>query len=253
MKYKFFTLLIFLCCNCIFAQEMPNYIAHACGVVEPDYTYSNSKEAFLTSIERGYEFIEVDLDTTRDGILVASHDWESFNINANQAELQDSMLSLEEFKNSVIYGKYTPITIEEIVDTLLKYPNVAIVTDKISDITIIDKYFSEIKDRVYVESFSIEDYTQLRNAGYHAMYSNQIVDLFPVIIENLVDGNTRIDFIVNSTNDDFQEINRIKCLMPFKIAMFSSNSADFINEHLGIDIDLIYTDYYNPSDSSFIK
>jgi len=126
---------------------MPNYIAHACGAVEPGYTYSNSKEAFLTSIERGYEFIEVDLDTTRDGVLVASHDWESFNINANQAELQDSMLSLEEFKNSVIYGKYTPITIEEIVDTLLKYPNVAIVTDKISDITILDKYFSEIKDQ----------------------------------------------------------------------------------------------------------
>jgi len=85
------------------------------------------------------------------------------------------------------------------------------------------------------------------------MYSNQIVDLFPVIIENLVDGNTRIDFIVNYTNDDFQEIHRIKCLMPFKIAMFSSNSPDFINEHLGIDIDLIYTDYYNPSDGSFIK
>lgn len=245
-------LILLMCYNCTFSQEMPNYIAHACGGIN-GYTYSNCKEAFLQSIERGYSFIEVDIDTTSDGILVASHDWESFNLNANQPELKDKMLSLSEFRGSVIYGRYTPITIEEIVDILLEHPSVAIVTDKISDINIIDKYFSEIKDRVYVESFSIEDYIQLKESGYHAMYSHRIVDLCSVIIEHLLEGDARIDFIVNSTTDDFLEIERIRCLMPFLIAMYNSNSAEFIQKHLGVDVDLIYTDFYNPTNGTFDK
>lgn len=228
------------------AQSFPNYIAHGGGALGR-LTYSNSKEAILQSIERGYTFIEVDIDTTSDGFLVASHDWASFHINAGHPELGDSIFSLESFKATSIYGEYTPITIDEIVEILEEYPSVFLVTDKISDAALLDRSLSGMRDRVYVEAFSIEDFIALRDAGYHPMYSHRIVDLASVIIENLLNGEARIDFIVDSTSDSFKELERIKCLMPFKVAMFTSNSLEFFDEHLGKEIDLIYTDYYNPA------
>lgn len=244
-------LFIILSCLCIcflesIAQTFPNYIAHGGGALG-SCTYSNSREAILQSIERGYSFIEIDLDTTSEGALVASHDWASFHINSGRPELGDSIFSLESFKNAIIYGQYTPITIDEVVDILLENPSVYLVTDKISDVEILDRSLSGIRERVFVEAFSVEDFIRLREVGYRPMYSHRIVDLAAVIIENLINGDARIDFIVNSTTDNFKEISRVRCLMPFKIAMFTSNSLDFIDEHLGADIDLIYTDHYNPS------
>ena len=61
-------LFIILSCLCIcflesIAQTFPNYIAHGGGALG-SCTYSNSREAILQSIERGYSFIEIDLDTT---------------------------------------------------------------------------------------------------------------------------------------------------------------------------------------------
>ena len=235
------------------AQTFPNYIAHgggAAGVIE-NCTYSNSKEAILQSIERGYTFIEIDMDTTSEGILVASHDWKSFHINTRRPELGDSMFSVESFKSELICGKHTPITIDEVVEILLEHPSVFLITDKISNVDILDRSLSGIRDRVYVEAFSMEDFIRLREVGYHPMYSQRAENLAWLIVENLLDGTARIDFIVDDTNDNFKEISRLRCLMPFKVAMYTSNSKDFVDEHLGKDIDLIYTDYYNPQTGRF--
>lgn len=231
------------------AQTLPNYIAHGGGAGGElgAFTYSNCREAILQSIKRGYTFIEVDVDTTSDGFLVASHDWQSFHNNTGRPELGDSIFSLQSFKESLIYGQFTPITMDEVVEILQEHPSVFLVTDKISDVETLDKSLSPIRERVYVEAFSVDDFRRLRAAGYQPMYSHRVVDLASVIVENLLNGEARIDFIVNSTSDDFKEMERLRCLMPFKIAMFTSNSTEFIDEHLGKEIDLIYTDYYNPS------
>jgi Glycerophosphoryl diester phosphodiesterase len=230
------------------AQTFPNYIAHGGGAGgEISWMiYSNSREAIMQSIRNGYTFIEIDMVVTSDGHLVAAHDWESFNNVTGHSELGDSAITLESFKSSLIYGELTPISIDEVVEILQQNPSVFLVTDKISDVEILDKSLSGIRNRVYVEAFSIEDFTRLREAGYHPMYSHPATNLTEEIIENLLNGKTRIDFIANSTTDNFKEISRIRCLLPIKIAMYTSNSLDFFDEHLGTDVDLIYTDYYNP-------
>lgn len=41
-----------------------------------------------------------------------------------------------------------------------------LVTDKISDVNVLDTYLSEIKDRVMVEAFSLQDYYDIKRRGY---------------------------------------------------------------------------------------
>ncbi len=235
------------------AQTFPNYIAHGGGAggAIGQYIYSNSKEALLQSIERGYTFIEIDMDTTSEGHLVASHDWKSFHATNGHPEWGDSIIPLETFKATRMYGRFTTISIDEVVEILLEHPSVFLVTDKISNVDVLDRSLSGIRDRVYVEAFSMEDFIRLREVGYHAMYSQPAENLAWLIVENLLDGTARIDFIADATNDNFKEISRLKCLAPFKVAMYTSNSKEFVDEHLGKEIDLIYTDYYNPQTGNF--
>ena len=61
-----------------FGQQKPQPIAHALGCIGGNI-YTNSREAMINSIEKGYKYLEVDIDSTSDGIFIASHDWELFN------------------------------------------------------------------------------------------------------------------------------------------------------------------------------
>lgn len=81
-------------------------IAHALGVVD-SRAGTNSKDAFLSSVRSGHQVLEVDLQLTGDGHLVARHDWD-----------QDSYYTLEQtfagvmdrqaFLNTPICYYYTP-------------------------------------------------------------------------------------------------------------------------------------------------
>ncbi len=231
-------------------QQKPQPIAHALGSID-GYVYTNSREAMNNSLEKGYKYLEVDMDSTSDGVIVASHDWAHFNEITNYSELKDTMISFEEFSTRKIYDMYTPITIQEIIDTLMNNPDVSIVTDKISDPDIIEKYFSGIKDRVYVECFSDDDYFELKQKGYNVMFSIYYTDYsLYYIINNLFKGNGRIDFITTSTDQDFKELKKLKCVMPFKVSMFTINTEELLKE-LMYEIDFFYSDFYDPSTGTF--
>ena len=68
----------------------PQLIAHAGGVID-SCTYTNSREAMLHSLAKGYRFIEFDLLFTSDSVLVAAHSWEKFNSMTGFGHLGDSV------------------------------------------------------------------------------------------------------------------------------------------------------------------
>ncbi|MEE0083810.1 MAG: glycerophosphodiester phosphodiesterase family protein [Paludibacteraceae bacterium] len=233
-----------------FGQQKPQPIAHALGSID-GHVYTNSREAMVNSIEKGYKFIEVDIDSTSDGILIASHDWELFNEITDHNELKDSMASYEDFKQRKIYNTYTPITIQEVVDTLMNHPDISVMTDKISDPDIIDELFGKIKERVYVECFSEEDYFELKKRGYHVMFSTYTsITTLHYIIKNMMIGNGRIEFVTTSTDQDLKELRRLKCVMPLHVSMFTINTEEELEKHID-DIDFFYSDFYDPSAGTF--
>ena len=107
-------------------------IAHALGEID-GHIYTNSKEAFLSSYEKGLRVLEVDLVFTNDDKLVARHYWSEYTtselgvtpINGKE----DEVLSYFEFKNMKIHGKYTPMSFKDVVRLMEKYPDAYIVID----------------------------------------------------------------------------------------------------------------------------
>ena len=109
-----------------YAWTNHRYIAHAMGGLD-GYDYSNSLEAFEANYQKGYRLFEVDFVMSSDHKLVALHYWE------NAPEIlgtEDSTpLSQEEFLSKKIYGLYTPLSYEQVLQLMQKHPDIYIITD----------------------------------------------------------------------------------------------------------------------------
>jgi len=105
------------------------YIAHAFGGIE-EYTYTNSLEAFQENYDKGHRVFEVDFNFTGDGKLVAVHDWNRvYKMIGKAQENNDKQLTSKEFLSAKFYGKYTPLSFEDVLLLMKKYPDIYIVTD----------------------------------------------------------------------------------------------------------------------------
>lgn len=109
-----------------------NMIAHGFGAID-GHPVTNSLEAFEYNYNRGYRLFETDLILTSDNMLVARHDWNPYMfayLGQNAAKDQyDRPLSLKEFKELKIHGKYHPLDVRDIVKLLQTYPDAYIITD----------------------------------------------------------------------------------------------------------------------------
>ena len=143
------------------SPDLPHYIAHAGGSVYR-YMYSNSLEAVRNTLAHGFDFMELDLSVTSDGELVAWHDWQ---FEWTEAPTHD------EFMARKIYGLFTPIDFPRMDSILTANPQLTLVTDKISDPAVIDRWLGKYKDRMWVECFSDADYFALQEKGYHVLAS----------------------------------------------------------------------------------
>ena len=102
-----------------FDWENYNIITHALGGID-GLTYLNSRESFINYYDKGCRLFEVDLTQTSDGVWVCRHNWKE---SLGQWEGEErKVLSSEEFLNTPIYGKYTPMTFEDLLKLLDEYP-----------------------------------------------------------------------------------------------------------------------------------
>lgn len=120
--------------------DMYSTICHAMGMTKEGDTLTNSLEAFEYNYELGQRVFEVDLSITSDNVVVLRHDWnsdlgqaEEFGWTEDKKEVPD----LNTFKNTLIYDKYTPITLLELFEKMEQYKDMYVVLDA--------KYNSDVK------------------------------------------------------------------------------------------------------------
>ena len=217
------------------------YIAHAGGGID-GYIYTNSKEAILQSSQKGYQYIEVDLNLTADSILVLAHDWKSFNKMTQQDSSLNTVPTFEDFKQRKIQGKYTPMSVKDLLEIWKHHP-FTIVTDKISDPILLNKYFTENRSSIMVEAFSDKDYFDLKTAGYLPMRAFDRITLYRN--HKLLKDGTGFEWITMHANSNLFYVRILRKLYGTKIATFRDTSYDeegFLKKHLAKDFDLIYTD-----------
>ncbi len=100
-------------------------VIHALGIVD-GFTYTNSKEALENNYLEGNKVFECDMILTSDQELVACHDW---NTGMQKGVSEENIPTKEEFMQKNIYDKYSPMSIDEIIEFVAEDQDVYIITD----------------------------------------------------------------------------------------------------------------------------
>lgn len=97
-------------------------VAHAGGALFDDngkmVTYTNSKEAVELNYEKGHRVFEIDFSLSQDNCLVALHGWNNKKV-----------LTVEEWKKQKVFGKYTTMNIDDVIEILNDKKDIYLITD----------------------------------------------------------------------------------------------------------------------------
>jgi len=152
-------------------------IAHGMGAIG-GIGQSNTREAFERSYGRGFRIFEVDFEFTRDGQLVARHDWTAARYaRFGQKPPSGGVPTLTQFKAMKVRGKYTPLSAADVVELMREHPDAWVMTDikdpsvkrrthalrKLLDAAAGDK---AIRDRIIVQIYSEGDLKPARALGF---------------------------------------------------------------------------------------
>lgn len=217
-----------------------------------NFTYTNSREAFLDSIQRHFRFIEIDLVETSDGHLFAAHDWKSFKSLAGIPDNTPSALSLDEAMRQKIRKTLSPLDgngIRKIMETNRDF---ILVTDKIADYELLLKEIP-FPERMIVEVFSPEDYLKALKSGIRypayciwGKKEYQIASRFKFPIVTMSAGNF---FNSPETIEMVRDLhNSGVTILLFGTGFKDWDKETFVREHLGKTVSKIYTDRFSPSD-----
>lgn len=159
--------------SCSEQQGVPRYIIHAGGTLwgydtNGSYTSfagSNSLEGLEQCADAGMTAVELDFSFTKDGYLACIHDWSprfSENITPNEP------LTLDEFLDTEIYGAFTPLSLDDVVQFLGENEDITIVTDIKENFAEAVRVLSEtdLTDRFIVQIYREEEYDIVREYGF---------------------------------------------------------------------------------------
>jgi|GluameStandDraft_1065615.scaffolds.fasta_scaffold06881_4 glycerophosphoryl diester phosphodiesterase len=105
-------------------------IAHGMGVApgqEAGSTPLNCLEGFEAQYAAGVRVFEVDLRLTRDGKVVLRHDW--WHSDWQEGISWTLIPTREDFVSKPILGKYTPLSFQDLLRLMERYPDICIITD----------------------------------------------------------------------------------------------------------------------------
>lgn len=234
-------------------------ITHAMGEIE-DNPYTNSKEAFIYNYKKGARVFEVDLVETLEGKVVARHDWnnrlyETLGQNYVPDE-KDKPLTYEKFKSMKIHNKYTPIDFEEILDLMLKYKDVYIVTDTKSGysedaervfgkiIKMVNEKNPKLIDRIVPQIYSQAMYPTMKklydfNNILYTLYMDLSTDeeVIKFAVDNNITGVVMSESRYNRNLVDSLNKNNIKTYV------HTINDSSTANKYIKNGVFGVYTDY----------
>ncbi len=145
-------------------------IVHACGGID-GLDYTNSREAMDSTLKKGHRFVEVDFTFSSDGIPVCVHSWSDLN--------SDTVMDHNTFKSHKIYGKYSTLDAEDILDYMERFPDLYIVLDTKDSMPELVRALVDLNaPRDIMERFIIQVYA--------AGEKSRIMELYPFPEENFL-------------------------------------------------------------------
>ena len=237
------------------------YVAHAFGG-KGTKTYTNALEAFNYNYELGHRVFEVDFDLTTDGVTVCGHDedyWRYITGNENN----DVEYSYENFKNTPLFTDYTPLDYKDVIDLMVEYPDIYIITDtKYADELSVYKQFGQlceyartvdesVLDRLVPQIYNEEMLDYVMNVHD---FKSVIFTLYQVIWDKddiakfcMRSGAKFITVSADIINDETIEMWK---RMGMRVAVHTVNDNDEAQDFINKGVDLIYTDFLLPDNNN---
>jgi glycerophosphoryl diester phosphodiesterase len=144
-------------------------IAHAGGAIN-SATYTNSREALLHNLERGFEDFELDFIWTSDRRLVTLHDWDgnaqrAFNHPVTEPpDLATFQAWLEKA------SPYPPMTLAALAQLMEEQPSIRVITDvkqhNLEALRIIHRELPDASGRVIPQIYTPQEYAEVKAIGY---------------------------------------------------------------------------------------
>ena len=117
-------------------------IAHAFGGIDGN-KYTNSKEALEQAYDKGYRVFEGDFQII-DHHIVMMHD----DMDEQLFQNSTAGMAIDEFKKLKIYGKYTVMDLEDVMEFMSAHPDAYLMTDS--------KYTSDAESAYAISSLVLE-------------------------------------------------------------------------------------------------
>ena len=156
-------------------------IAHASAAVG-GWEGSNALEALENAVRLGFRYIEVDMLYTTDGEIVLNHNWH--HVSNHVPGVENGIMSHAEFMSHRIFGRFTPVDLEMLIDFLRENPGPRIITDtKATDyaaLYAIAEHFPEYMHRFIPQVYAFEDVERIRNLGFEDI----ILTIYMISLEN---------------------------------------------------------------------
>lgn len=244
-------------------------VAHALGGIDGK-TYTNSIDALEYNYSKGHRVFEVDLSLTSDGFMVGRHGWEADLANLYEQEIPNEIMGkameLSSFKKYMIYRKYKPTSLEDILIFMKKHKDVYLITDtKATDEATIKNQFSSLVSEVKNVDKSILNRIVPQIYNEDMFYTIKNIYDFKNIVYTL--------YMTNASNDQvlsFASKNSIKVITMSTqryskefVDMLSQNgiytyihtlnSLSEIEKYKKDGVHGFYTDFIIPSDFKYIN
>ncbi len=208
----------------------PEMIAHGGGEID-GIQYTNSREALLQSIARGYKFIEIDFKETIEGELFGAHSSREFREFTELADIGHIPPTNEQVRNAKIHGKYTPIFLREIYEILKHHPDVYLVTDKTRAYKAMLEQFP-LPQELIVDTYKVGQY-------YRALKAGIWYPTFPGRAQDLRDHKATLSVMGQGYWNSDSEIRKWAAESGHTAMVLTNNDCDNIDLPKGT---LLYTD-----------
>lgn len=154
--------------------DINRYLAHAGGQINGD-KYTNSLEALNLNYSRGFRVFEIDIIKTSDNHLVCAHDWGAWERYTGFDG--KTPVSLKEFLNHKIKGKYTPLSLEMLHNWFKDHPDAILFTDKIQDPIAVSSVFNS-KKQLIMKFTSFSSIESAKSLGIEFVVNENILNSF---------------------------------------------------------------------------
>lgn len=242
-------------------------IAHAMGGLDGK-DYLNSVDGFYPAYQKGYRVFEMDILLTKDNVAIGKHRW-GWNLSDPTTKKGDPV-SYRKFKNTKIYGKYTPTSFLDVLNLMEKYPDFYLMTDsKSTETADVKKEFNvlvqtakkvgkeDLLDRVIVQIYNRDMYWAVKSIHpfKHFVYTTykQPDAAFYKVVKFC--KNHGIEGIT-SPQDDINDY-RMELLAKEGIYSFthSVNNSYYAKEYMKLGVYGIYSDFLSPAqiNNSYIR